>query len=62
MLWNPLFTIVSEECIFCILIDQQEMYRARIYDSAQKIIEKNPKKNFLQKRLVTFDLGQKTRL
>ncbi|MFM1840282.1 MAG: hypothetical protein RIR47_331, partial [Bacteroidota bacterium] len=28
----------------------------------QKIIEKNPKKNFLQKRLVTFDLGQKTRL
>ena len=33
-----------------------------MYHSAQKIIEKNPKKNFLQKRLVTFDLGQKTRL
>jgi hypothetical protein len=62
MLCNPLFTIVSEEYIFFILIDQQEMYRARMYDSAQKIIEKNPKKNFLQKRLVTFDLGQKTRL
>ncbi len=62
MLRNPLFTIVSEEYIFCILIDQQEMYRTRIYDSAQKIIEKNPKKNFLQKRLITFDLGQKTRL
>jgi hypothetical protein len=44
------------------LFDQQEMYGARMYDSAQKIIEKNPKKNFLQKRLVTFDLGQKTRL
>jgi hypothetical protein len=33
-----------------------------MYHSAQKIIEKNGKKNFLQKRLVTFDLGQKTRL
>lgn len=29
---------------------------------AQKIIEKKAKKNFLQKRGVTFDLGQKTRL
>ncbi len=62
MLCNPLFIIVSEKYIFCILFEQREMYRARMYHSAQKIIEKNPKKNFLQKRLVTFDLGQKTRL
>ena len=33
-----------------------------MYHSAQKIIEKNGKKKFLQKRLVTFDLGQKIRL